>query len=87
MWLVHRLTEEEGWHITQENQKEPCPLLVFVRTGSAWKTKYWMSDETRICAKNHSEEIRDNYAMIQSGFTLGFHKSQYNMKKCPQCDH
>ncbi len=88
MWLVNILTNEEGWNIVNYNlhQQLPCSLLVFVQDGGAWRTKLWMSNETRIRAKNHSEEIRDNYTMIQSGFTLGFAKEQLTMQRCLQCD-
>ncbi len=88
MWLVNNLTNEEGWNIIGGNvyQRWPCPLLVFVQEGGAWKTKYWMSDNVRIRAQNHAEEIRDNFAMIQSGFRLGFTKKQLTMARCPQCD-
>lgn len=79
MWLVNDLTNEEGWYIPQENQREPCPLFVFVKDGRIWKTKQWMSNQTSIRAKNYEEEIKDNYDMIQSGFRWGF--SKFQLKK------
>ena len=85
MWLVHNTSGEEGWHIPQGNQRCPCPLLVFVKDGGIWKTKLWMSNETRIRPKNHVEEVKDDYDMIQRGFLLGFTKTQLTKKKCLQC--
>lgn len=85
MWLVHNTSDEEGWHIPQENQREPCSLLVYVEEGGIWRTKLWMSNETRIRPKNHAEEIKDDYDMIQRGFRLGFTKKQLNMKRCSPC--
>ncbi len=85
MWHVHLLTNEEGWHIPQLHSHQDSPLLVFVQDGGIWKTKYWMSNETRICAKNHAEEIKDNYDMIQRGWKLGFATSQLTQKECSQC--
>lgn len=79
MWLVHKTSGEEGWHICQENQQEICPLLVFVKDGGIWRTKLWMSDETYIRAKNYDEEVKDDYDMIQRGFLLGFTKTQITM--------
>ena len=45
----------------------------------------WMSNETRIRPKNHVEEVKDDYDMIQRGFLLGFTKTQLTKKKCLQC--
>ena len=59
MWLIHNVTCEEGWHICQENQREPCDLAVFVKDGSAWKMKLWPSQQTRIRAKNFDEQVED----------------------------
>jgi hypothetical protein len=56
MWLVHNLTGEQGWHICQENQSEPCELAVFVKEGGAWKMKLWPSQQTSIRAKNYHED-------------------------------
>jgi hypothetical protein len=81
MWLVNLLTNEEGWHIPQIYQKEPSPLLVFIKDGNIWKTKLWTSTETRIRAKNRAEETKDDYDMIQSGFTLGFTRNHFNINK------
>ena len=85
MWLVHTSTNEEGWHIPQVYLQDPNPLLVFVHDGGVWKTKYWMSNETRIRAKNHAEEIQDNYDMVQRGWKLGFTESQLTQNHCVQC--
>lgn len=85
MWLVNKKTNEKGWFILQVYQQEPCSLLVFVKNGSSWKTKQWMSTDTNILAKNYDEEIKHDYEMIQSGFLLGFTKEQLNMSKCYQC--
>ena len=87
MWLIHKTSSEEGWHIPQENQQGICPLLVFVKDGGAWKTKLWMSNETHIRPKNHAEGVKDNYDMVQRGFLLGFIKNQITMKECLQCNH
>jgi len=70
MWLVHMGSGEEGWHVCQEGQREPCNLLVFVKQGGLWVTKYWHSTETRIRAKNYAEEQEDERVMRQSGFFL-----------------
>ncbi len=88
MWLVNTLTNEEGWNIINHNlhQQWPCPLLVFVQNGGAWKTKLWMSNEVRIRAKNHAEEIRDNYDMIQRGFRLGVTMHECTIERCLQCE-
>ncbi len=85
MWLVHNISGEEGWHIPQENQREPCPLLVYVEEEGIWRTKLWMTNETRIRPKNHAEEVKDDYDMIQRGFLLGFTKTQRTKKRCLQC--
>ena len=85
MWLVHNTSGEEGWHIPQVNQPVICPLLVFVKDGGLWRTKLWMTNETRIRPKNHAEEVKDDYDMVQRGFMLGFTKTQITMKRCLQC--
>ena len=59
MWLIHNITGEEGWHICQENQQEPCDLAVFVKDGGAWNMKLWPSQQTRIRAKNFDEQVYD----------------------------
>ena len=51
MWLVHNTSGEEGWYIPQENQRGICPLLVFVKDKGIWRTKLWISNETRIRPK------------------------------------
>ncbi len=88
MWLVNTITNEEGWQILADNlyQEWPCQLLVFVPYGGAWKTKLWSSEHVDMRAKNHAEEIRDNYAMIQRGFKLGFTKFQLTQEYCLQCE-
>jgi hypothetical protein len=63
MWLIHNLTGEQGWHICQENQKEPCSLAVFVKEGNAWRMKLWPSQQTSIRAKNFNEQVKDDLAM------------------------
>jgi hypothetical protein len=66
MWIIHNLTGEQGWHICQENQKEPCGLAVFVKdsvTGNAWKLKLWPSQQTSILAKNCDKDMDDQMAM------------------------
>jgi hypothetical protein len=63
MWLIHRITKEEGWHICQENQTEPCNLLVFVKEEGFWRMKLWKSEETYIRAKNYSEQMKDEFGM------------------------
>ncbi len=71
MWLVHTPTGEEGWHISQVGQKEPCDLLVFVRTSeTGWKTKLWKNTDTRIRAKNREEELADAAVMRDAKFPL-----------------
>lgn len=82
MWLINLLTNEEGWYIPQANQQQHCPLLVFVKDGGIWKTKQWMSNQIRIRARNYTEEIKDNYDMIQSGFRWGFSNFQLKMERC-----
>jgi hypothetical protein len=86
MWLINNITGEEGWHICQLYSKQDSSLLVFVKEGGIWRTKLWNNQDTRIRAKNHAEEVRDDYAMIQSGFFIGTVKDQRNMKECAQCD-
>lgn len=85
MWLVHS-SGEEGWHISQTGQQEPCDQLVFVRTGgantNAWKVKLWKNTETRVRAKNHEEERADLAAMRSAGFLLG--SSQQQQQQQPQ---
>jgi hypothetical protein len=78
MWLINTTTEEEGWHICQGSQKEPCDLLVFVKEGGIWRTKLWRSEETCIRAKNHEEESLDSLVMLQSGFLLGSNPNPSN---------
>jgi hypothetical protein len=70
MWLRHLTTEEEGWHICQENQREPCDLLVFVKEGGAWRVKLWKSADTEIRAESHKEEMKDAEAMKSLGLPL-----------------
>ncbi len=70
MWLIHKATGEEGWHICQANQREPCNLLVFLKVGGSWKTELWKSEETRIRAKNNAEEVADEIRIRESGFSL-----------------
>jgi hypothetical protein len=64
MWLIHNHTGEEGWHICQENQREPCDLAVFVKDGGAWKMKLWPSRQTSIRAKNYNQQVQDASNMI-----------------------
>jgi hypothetical protein len=71
MWLINIATDEEGYHICQENQKEPCDLLVFVQNGGLWKVKLWKSTETRIRANNYEEEQKDIRTMRDTGFPFG----------------
>ena len=82
MWLVHS-SGEEGWHISQANQQEPCDLLVFVRTNTnCWKVKLWKNTETRIRAKNREEEHADVAVMHDAGFLLG--NAQQPQEQQPQ---
>ena len=85
MWLIQKETGEKGWHICQENQREPCALLVFVKDGGIWRTKLWNSKETTICPKNHKEEVEDSYAMRNSGFSLGMSTKEGTFPTCSQC--
>jgi len=85
MWLVHNTSGEEGWYIPQANQQGICPLLVFVKDGGIWRTKLWMTNEIRIRPKNHVEEVKDDYDMIQRGFLLGFTKTQLTKKRYLLC--
>ncbi len=85
MWLVHNTSGEEGWYIPQIHQPVICPLLVFVKDGGIWRTKLWMSNEIHIRPKNHAEEVKDDYDMVQRGFLLGFTQTQLTMKGCLQC--
>ena len=63
MWLIHNLSGEQGWHICQENQREPCRLAVFVKEGGAWKMKLWPSQDTTVRAKNCNEDMDDQRAI------------------------
>lgn len=85
MWHINTVTGEEGWHICQLHMKQGSDIMVFVREGGIWRIKFWKYKDIRIRAENHAEEVRDNYAMIQSGFHIGFVKEQYTMKECKDC--
>lgn len=80
MWLINIITSEEGWHITQENLREPSRLLVFVKDGGVWRTNLWMSNETRIRAENYAEELVDDANMFNAGFRIGASKLLLNPK-------
>ena len=68
MWLIHTNTGEEGWHVCQTNQQEPCELLVFVKVGGAWVAKRWRSTDTKIRTQNYKEEQHDAAEMRRTGF-------------------
>ena len=71
MWLVHKETGKNGWHICQQNIKQQADLLVFVRAGGAWRTEMWCSDKTAIRPKNYAEEKVDDAEMLRQGFWMG----------------
>lgn len=68
MWLINTKTGEEGWHICQIHQKEPCNLLVFVKEVGIWRIKYWYSLDIEIRPTTYKEDVDDYKKMKKLGF-------------------